>query len=99
MPSGDFAGCQADSGRHKPDDILIGHRVVTFVLGRILGCLMLLQEIQIELAGLCNATCSYCTWRQRPGGKQLMRPETALRGLDDAKARGVSPPPRSAGRD
>jgi MoaA/NifB/PqqE/SkfB family radical SAM enzyme len=48
-----------------------------------------LQEIQVELAGLCNATCSYCTWRQRPAGKQLMHTQTALRVLEEARAMGV----------
>lgn len=32
----------------------------------------ILTELQIELAGICNIACSYCTWRDRESGKQLM---------------------------
>ena len=49
-----------------------------------------LAEIQIELAGLCNATCSYCTWRQRTIGRQLMDGDLALSVLAQAKAMGVA---------
>lgn len=31
-----------------------------------------LTELQIELAGICNVACVYCTWRERQTGKQLM---------------------------
>ena len=50
---------------------------------------MRLQEIQIELAGLCNATCNYCTWQKRSVGKQMMRTSLAMRLLDEAAELGV----------
>lgn len=46
---------------------------------------MKLDEIQIELAGLCNATCVYCTWQKRETGKQLMDRDLALGLLQEAK--------------
>lgn len=49
----------------------------------------MIQEIQIELAGVCNATCVYCTWQTRTLGKQIMKTELALRLLDEAKALGI----------
>lgn len=48
-----------------------------------------LQEIQVELAGICNATCCYCTWQSRTVGKQFMNRELAIRLLDEAKELGV----------
>lgn len=51
---------------------------------------MTLDEVQLELAGLCNATCSYCTWRERTIGKQLMDGDLALSVLAQAKEMGVS---------
>ncbi len=51
---------------------------------------MTLDEIQIELAGVCNAACSYCTWQKRTAGKQLMATELALRLLDEARTMGVT---------
>lgn len=45
-----------------------------------------LNDLQIELAGICNAHCSYCTWEQRTVGKQMMDTDLALRLLDEAKA-------------
>lgn len=48
-----------------------------------------LQEIQVELAGICNATCCYCTWQLRTVGKQFMKKELAIRLLDEAKDMGV----------
>lgn len=33
---------------------------------------MKLSEIQIELCGVCNAACTYCTWDKRTTGKQIM---------------------------
>lgn len=49
-----------------------------------------LSEIQLELAGICNATCVYCTWQKRTVGKKLMSRELAFRILDEAKEMGVS---------
>lgn len=48
-----------------------------------------LQEIQLELTGLCNATCCYCTWQKRTVGKQHMNRDLALRLLGEAKEMGV----------
>lgn len=49
-----------------------------------------LQEVQIELTGICNATCVYCTWQKRTVGKQHMKKELALRVLEEAKGLGVT---------
>lgn len=49
-----------------------------------------LSEIQIEISGVCNATCSYCTWRQRTVGKQFMERSLALRLAAEARDMGVS---------
>jgi len=43
-----------------------------------------LTELQIELAGVCNIACAYCTWRQREVGKQLMDTELAVTLLEQA---------------
>jgi radical SAM protein with 4Fe4S-binding SPASM domain len=48
-----------------------------------------LEEVQIELSGICNATCVYCTWQKRTVGKQHMEKLLALRLLDEAKELGV----------
>lgn len=48
-----------------------------------------LKELQIELAGICNATCRYCTWQKRPTGKQLMETDLAMRLMHEAKDMGV----------
>lgn len=45
---------------------------------------MTLEELHIELCGVCNATCSYCTWQSRTVGKQVMETELALRLIEDA---------------
>jgi hypothetical protein len=37
-----------------------------------------LRELQIELCGVCNATCSYCEWQARSLGRQKMETELAL---------------------
>lgn len=50
---------------------------------------MLLEEVQIELAGVCNATCVYCTWQKRTVGKKLMERGMAMRLLQEAKSMGV----------
>lgn len=49
-----------------------------------------LDEVQIELSGICNATCVYCTWQLRTVGKQFMDKTLALRLLDECKEMGVS---------
>lgn len=51
---------------------------------------MILQEIQLELAGICNATCVYCTWQKRTVGKQMMDKDLALRILQEAKGLGTT---------
>jgi len=51
---------------------------------------MRLDEIQIELTGICNATCSYCTWQLRTVGKQHMDLSLALSLLNEAKEMGVT---------
>ncbi len=51
---------------------------------------MNLDEVQIELTGICNATCVYCTWEKRTVGKQHMKRDLALRLLDEAKSLGVN---------
>lgn len=48
-----------------------------------------LEEVQIELSGICNATCVYCTWQLRTVGKKLMDKELAMRMLDECKEMGV----------
>lgn len=44
-----------------------------------------LNELQIELTGLCNASCVHCTWRKRTRGRQHMDKALALRLLDEAR--------------
>jgi uncharacterized radical SAM superfamily Fe-S cluster-containing enzyme len=51
--------------------------------------MIFLEEIQLELTGLCNATCCYCTWQKRTVGKQHMDRELALRVLQEARDLGV----------
>lgn len=43
-----------------------------------------LQELQIELAGICNVACEYCTWQKRQIGRQLMDRELAFSLLEQA---------------
>jgi len=47
---------------------------------------MLLRELQIELAGVCNIACTYCTWQDRVTGKGLMERKLAHRLLDEVIA-------------
>lgn len=51
---------------------------------------MILSDLQIELAGVCNAHCGYCTWQLRTVGKQMMDTDLAIRLLDEAKAMDVA---------
>lgn len=50
---------------------------------------MKLTEIQLELTGICNATCCYCTWQKRTVGKQHMDKDLALKTLAEASILGV----------
>lgn len=43
-----------------------------------------LQYLQIELCGVCNARCSYCTWQERKTGKQMMNAGLAFDLVDQA---------------
>lgn len=43
-----------------------------------------LSDLQIELAGVCNAHCRYCTWQKRTVGKQLMDTNLAESLIDQA---------------
>jgi len=42
-----------------------------------------LEEVQIELSGICNAKCSYCRWWERSIGQQIMDLDLALRLLKE----------------
>jgi Iron-sulfur cluster-binding domain len=44
-----------------------------------------LRELQIELSGLCNASCAYCDWNERKAGRQLMPLHLALSLLEQAQ--------------
>lgn len=44
-----------------------------------------LDELQIELCGVCNAHCTYCTWEKRSVGKQMMDYGLAERLVREAK--------------
>lgn len=50
---------------------------------------MILEELQIELCGVCNATCSYCTWQKRTVGKQMIDTALVKRLLGNASQLGV----------
>lgn len=50
-----------------------------------------LSEIELELVGLCNATCGYCDWqRKEKSAKSIMPSEIALRVLEEADELGVN---------
>lgn len=50
---------------------------------------MKITELQIELAGVCNIDCPYCTWKTRSTGKSLMDYDLAIRLLHEAKDAGI----------
>lgn len=47
---------------------------------------MELTELQIELSGVCNVRCPYCTWTERTTGKRFMDRQLISRLINDAAA-------------